>query len=99
MLKLLRSVAGSILIFGFGISGTFAQSTQIIYDDASLKNGWQNWSWATVNLGNSSPVHLGSSSISVNAGAYQALYLHIASMDNSQVTNLTFWINGGSSGG
>jgi len=76
----------------------FAQSDQVVYTDA-LGNGWQNWSWATVNLGNTTPVQAGSDSIAVNAGAYQALYLHQTAFDSSLYTNLEFWINGGSSGG
>lgn len=74
-----------------------AQTNQIIYDD-SLENGWMNWSWATVNLANTSPVHSGSHSISVTASNWSALYLDVADMDVSQVTNLTFWINGGLGG-
>ena len=76
-----------------------ARADQIIYTD-SLQNGWQNWSWATVNLANPSPVHSGTDSISVTAGAYQALYLHAsAAFDPSGYTNLVFWINGGLPGG
>jgi len=75
-----------------------AQSPQTVYDD-SLQNGWQNWSWATVSLTNSSPVHGGSSSISVSSAGWEALYLHHAAQNSSQWTNLTFWINGGSTGG
>jgi hypothetical protein len=80
--------------------GNFAaRADQIIYTD-SLQNGWQNWSWATVNLANTSPVHAGSDSISVSAGANQAVYVHAAAaFDPSAYTNLTFWINGGASGG
>jgi len=74
----------------------------VIYDDA-LENGWQNWSWAEVNLANSNPVHGGSLSISVTASNspsnWQALYLDVPAMDLSGYTNLTFWINGGSAGG
>jgi len=43
-----------------------AQSGQTIYADA-LQNGWENWSWATVNLNNASPVRAGASSIGVSA--------------------------------
>src|SRR5262245_53800202 len=75
-----------------------AASPQTIYDD-SLQNGWQNWSWATVNLSASSPVHGGSSSISVSSVNWQALYLHHAPQNSSPWTNLTFWINGGPTGG
>src|SRR5208282_3338874 len=75
-----------------------ARANQIIYDDA-LENGWANWSWATVNLANTSPVHSGSHSISVTASNtptdWQALYLNVSAMNTSGFTNLTFWINGG----
>ena len=79
-------------------SNAFAQSNQAVYTD-SLDNGWQNWSWASVNLSNNAPVHSGSASISVNAGPYQALYLHHAAFDSSIYTSLVFWINGGPTGG
>ena len=75
-----------------------AQTDQSVYTDA-LVNGWQNWSWATVNLSNTAPVQSGSDSISVSAGPYQALYLHQTPFDSSLYTNLVFWIDGGSSGG
>lgn len=75
-----------------------AQTNQSVYGD-TLQNGWQNWSWATVNLANSSPVHSGSSSISVSSTNWQALYLHHAAQSGAVFTNLTFWINGGSVGG
>jgi hypothetical protein len=73
---------------------------QAVYTD-SLVNGWQNWSWATVNFNNSSPVHSGTASISVLCLStnYQALYLHQTPFDSTPYTNLTFWINGGPSGG
>ena len=77
---------------------SLAQSNQAIYTDA-LVNGWQNWSWATVNLSNSSPVQSGTASIAVSAGPWQALYLEHDDFDSSIYTDLVFWINGGSSGG
>ena len=75
-----------------------AQSDQTVYADA-LANGWQNWSWATVNLSNTQPVQAGSDSIGVSATAYQALYLHHDALDSSLYGNLVFWINGGATGG
>lgn len=71
---------------------------QVVYSD-SLQNSWENWSWATVNLNNSSPTHLGSRSISVNATDWQALYLHCPAQNGSAFTNLTFWVHGGTAGG
>lgn len=65
-----------------------------------LDNGWQNWSWATVNTSNASPTHGGVRSISVaSTGGGQALYLHHNAMSTIGYQSLTFWIHGGSSGG
>jgi alpha-N-arabinofuranosidase len=75
-----------------------AQVADVAYTD-SLVNGWQNWSWATVNLANTQPVYSSTDSISVNAGAYQALYLHQTAFNSSLYGNLVFWINGGTTGG
>ncbi len=76
-----------------------AKADQIVYDNA-LENGWQNWSWATVNFSSASPnpVHSGTYAISVSCTNYQALYLHNNPFNSSFYTNLTFWINGGSGG-
>jgi alpha-N-arabinofuranosidase len=79
-------------------SAARAQSDQAVYTDA-LVNGWQNWSWATVNLANTSPVQSGTDSISVSAGPYQALYLHQTPFDSTLYASLVFWINGGATGG
>lgn len=75
-----------------------AFADQNLYDD-SLQNGWSNWSWATTNLASASPVHGGADAISVQAGAYQALYLHHDAQTASGFTALRFWINGGQAGG
>jgi alpha-L-arabinofuranosidase len=75
-----------------------AQTDQAVYTDA-LVNGWQNWSWATVNLSNTAPVQSGTDSISVSAAPYQALYLHQTAFDSTPYASLVFWINGGSAGG
>jgi alpha-L-arabinofuranosidase len=79
-------------------SAARAQTDQSVYTDA-LVNGWQNWSWATVNLSNTTPVQSGTNSISVSAGPYQALYLHQTAFNSTPYTALVFWINGGSTGG
>ena len=64
-----------------------------------LGSGWENWSWADVELANSAPVHTGSRSIRVTAGAWEALYLHHAPFAVSGFTNITLWIHGGATGG
>ncbi len=75
-----------------------AQTNQFVYTD-TLQNGWESWSWATVNFGNSSPLHSGASSISVSSTNWQALYLYHPAQSGSVFSNLSFWINGGGSGG
>jgi hypothetical protein len=70
-----------------------------IYTD-NLVNGFQNWSWASVNLTNTAPVHSGSNSISMtDNGGYQALALIRSQFNSGLYTKLTFWINGGAAGG
>jgi hypothetical protein len=69
-----------------------------VYSD-ELDNGWQNWSWATVDLANTSPVHSGADSIAVNAGAWTALFFHNSGVSASAYTNISFWIDGGAAGG
>ncbi|HEU5077972.1 MAG TPA: alpha-L-arabinofuranosidase [Opitutaceae bacterium] len=75
-----------------------AQSNLAIYDDA-LVNGWQNWSWASVDTASTANVHSGTNSIAVTASAWSALYLHHDPIDTSGYTDLVFWINGGATGG
>ena len=73
-------------------------SGMALYDDAYV-NGWQNWSWATVNTANTSPISTGTSSIAVTAAPYRALSFHHAALDTQSYSSLTFWINGGPTGG
>ena len=75
-----------------------AQANLPLFTD-NLVNGFQNWSWATVNLLNESPVHSGSYSISVTDYGYQALWLEHAEFNTTPYTSLSFWVNGGSTGG
>ena len=76
-----------------------AQTNEIIYSN-SLQNGWVSWGWATINFSCTSPVLPGcADSISVYCTNYTALYLHQTPSDSTPFTNLTFWLNGGASGG
>ena len=75
-----------------------AQSGLSLYTD-NLVNGFQNWSWATVNLLGSAPVHSGNYAIAVTDGGNQALAFNRGEFNSSPYANLTFWVNGGSSGG
>ncbi|ACB76398.1 alpha-L-arabinofuranosidase [Opitutus terrae] len=75
-----------------------AQSDIPVYDDA-LGSGWQNWSWATVNLSSTTLVHGGSTAIAVDASPWSALSLRHDPLDTTGYGKLTFWINGGPTGG
>lgn len=69
-----------------------------LYDD-KFAEGWQNWSWASVDPANTRPVSTGTSSIAVKAGPFTALAFHHTAMDTTDYTSLTFWINVGNPGG
>lgn len=71
---------------------------QDIYTDV-LAAGWQNYSWATVDLSASSPVHTGTASIAVTYGAWQGLFLHNPGVATAGFTHVRFFMHGGSAGG
>jgi hypothetical protein len=73
-----------------------AASNLVIYDD-TLENGFQDYSWATVNFQNPSPVYSGSDSISVTAAQYTALWLY-DNFSSAPYASLNFRINGGPAG-
>ena len=80
-----------------------AQNNLAIYSD-SLLNGFQDWGWAVHNYANSSPVHSGSSSVSVTIATanYDGLAICRAvntDINSSPYISVSFWINGGASGG
>ena len=87
-----------LVLFALVSTNARALTDQTIYDDA-LVNGWQNWSWATVDTASTASVYSGTSSIAVTAGAWTALALHHDAMDTTGYGSITFWINGGSTGG
>ncbi len=81
-----------------GAINSSAQVSQYVYSD-SLQNGWENWSWATVNLSNTAVVQSGTTSASVSSNAaWQAIYFHHAPFSTSGFTGITFWIHGGGGG-
>lgn len=73
-----------------------APSSLVLYNDA-VANGWLDYSWATVNSSNTNPVHTGSKSFSVTAGAWEALYLYHSPINVSSYKNFSFWIHLGTS--
>ena len=81
------------------VNETAPPPTLAVFDDA-LQNSWSNWSWATVNFSNTNPVHAGTTSISVHeVNAYDGFYVHHNNLDSSLYKTISFWINGGATGG
>ena len=94
--------AFSILLLScWGVTRSgLAQTDQAVYTD-SLQNNWADWSWGcTSDLNNTSVVHSGAKGIGVTlTAAWGAFSIHHNDMDSSPYTSITFWINGGSTGG
>jgi hypothetical protein len=88
-----------LLLFAGMASGAIAQNMAIYTD--SLQNSWADWSYSvTRNFSSTAYVHGGSDAIAVTlTGAWGALSLEHGSFDDTIYTNLTFWINGGATGG
>lgn len=82
--------------FGADWSGA-AQGSLDIYTDG-LDNGFQDWSYATHSLTNTSPVHSGKYSISVKTIYWNAISFHQTNFDSTPYKSLTFWANGGAGG-
>ena len=85
----------------FAVASAHAQNNLSVYSD-QLDNGFQDWGWAVHSYANTSPVHNGSNSISVtiSTAGYDGLQICRSSdLNSSPYTSVTFWINGGASGG
>lgn len=83
-------------LFTLGLSGrAVAQGDQTIYGD-TLQNGWQNWSWCSVDLASKDYVHSGASSTKITyTGGWQGFYMAHAGLGGSLYADLSFWIHGG----
>jgi hypothetical protein len=74
--------------------------TNIVYGTMNYNNGWQDWGWVPHYVTNN-PNFNGTNCIVIIAGTNtsQAWYLEHDPIDTSLYTNLTLWLNGGTSGG
>ncbi len=91
-------VAAISMLLGTGLNCIAASLA--IYTD-SLVNGWTDGSYnCTHSFANPSPVHSGSDSISATVtSAYGGIQLNHSSMSVTAYTSISFWLNGGASGG
>lgn len=86
---------------GFFFTAAAQAQTSIIYDDA-LENGWSDWGWTTSNYASTAVVHSGTHSIAITSNPWEGCQMGHNWPTNFNTTgfgNLTFWINGGSTGG
>ena len=95
-LAVLTLAAGSASAAGIGVLPPVS-TNQTIYA-GSLQNGWQYWGWGADSLDNSAPA-LSAHSIKAAQGAWQAVYLHHAALQTQPRAIVSFWINGGPTGG
>src|SRR4051812_13733819 len=65
-----------------------------IYADA-LASGWADWSWASHNLANASPVAQGTRSIAVAFGPWTGLYFHTSGASTNGFAFLDLMVDGG----
>ena len=72
------------------------QANLPIYTD-HLVNGFQDWSWATRNLANTTPTHTSTNSISVTGTG--GISFHQNNFNTSPYGSVSFWAHGGTAGG
>lgn len=75
-----------------------AATPMTIYDDA-LRNGFEDWSWATHDLNQSAIVHSGAHAISMIPVNWQGLYFHRGGgVEVEENGTLELWVHGGTAG-
>src|SRR5262245_22591959 len=91
-----QTIVAALVCTSLNVSG---QANLPLYTD-HLVNGFQNWSWGTLNFANTAPVHSGSDSVSLSGTAWNvALSLNHSGFDTGPYSTVTFWANGGAGGG
>jgi hypothetical protein len=88
-----------VVAVGSGLRDTAAAADDLSVYDEGLRNGWENWSWASVDFASTALAHSGSASVAVTADAWTAVWFRHAPFDTTDYGNVTFWINGGPVGG
>jgi alpha-L-arabinofuranosidase len=87
-----------VISFLLSLEGAFAQANLPIYTD-QIVNGFQDWGWGTRNFSTTTPVHSGTNSITMSTPQSGGISFHQNDFDSSPYTNLSFWANGGNTGG
>jgi hypothetical protein len=96
--RTIRSLTSTLVLL-CAIPFAHAQTPTTVYDDA-LAPGWADWSFATDrDIASTWTPHSGTRVVAVNSHAWGAFGLHTDPYDVSKLTTLTFWVNGGATGG
>ena len=97
VLALAAVVAGAMAAIAALAAAPAAAAVQTIYDNA-LRNGWQDWGWATRNLAQTVIYQSAPDAISWEPDNFQGLYFHsnpgAARPNVADFTAVRFWING-----
>src|ERR1035437_4905508 len=97
--RLFQGLMGYVIALSFSAGiNVKAQTNFSLYSD-QLNNGFQNWSWGANNFSSTSPVHSGTNAISFNGATWEAISFWHQDFNPAPYTYLTFWANGGSTGG
>jgi alpha-N-arabinofuranosidase len=70
----------------------------IIYDD-KFESGWQSWSSATIDPAATENVHTGTDALKVTLTPTQQVQFGNVPADGLEFNQLSFWVNGGPTGG
>lgn len=77
-----------------------AQTVEVVYADVALEAGWQDWSWATHDLGSTTQVHSGTTAILFEPDNWEGLFLHSTTVRSPTTHDrIRFQLHGGSAGG
>src|SRR5271157_4334048 len=98
---ILLKVSKFILAVSLAAPAVSVAQNMTIYSNA-LANGWENWGWATLNYTNTSPVYTGctySISVTIPTSGYEGIQIYHPEMSDSNYVSISFWLNGGASGG
>jgi alpha-L-arabinofuranosidase len=97
--RLFQGLIGYVIALSFSAGiNVKAQTNFSLYSD-QLNNGFQNWSWGANNFSSAAPVHSGTNAISFSGAVWQAISFWHQDFNPAPYTYLTFWANGGSTGG
>ena len=111
MTKLRKPVAYGVLLSIFIIGGMVAYNSLLsgavsstgyninVYTQGKLVSGWQDWSWAAHDMSSTDRDFQNFPSLRADLSAWKGVFLYHAPFLTNGCNALSFWINGGLSGG